>query len=56
MEKIYSKNCEQLDRGGGGSLDFHLDGGGGVPLGVENRTLSQTTRRAKNTPCPNIPY
>ena len=38
--------------GGGGALDFHL-GRGGVPLGVENLTLSQTTRRAKNTPCPN---
>ena len=25
--------------GGGGALDFHLDGGG-VPLGVENLTLS----------------
>ena len=40
----------------GGALDFHVDGGGGVPLGVENLTLSQCARCTKITPCHNIPY
>ena len=43
-----------LDPGGGGALDFHVDGGG-VPLGVENLTLSQCARCTKYTPCHNIP-
>ena len=37
-------------RGGGGT---RLSLGRGVPLGVENLTLSQTARRTKNTPCHN---
>ena len=32
--------------GGGGALDFHVDGGG-VPLGVENLTMSQCARCTK---------
>ena len=39
--------------GGGGALDSQM--GMGVPLGVQNLTLSQTARRTKNTPCHNIP-
>ena len=50
--QIYSEPRE----GGGGALDFQVDGGGGVPLGFENLTLSQCARRTKNTPCHNIPY
>ena len=34
----------------GGHLDIHVDGGG-VPLGVENLTLSQWPRCTKKTPC-----
>ena len=37
-----------MSPGGGGALDFHVDGGG-VPLGVENLTLSQTARCTRNT-------
>ena len=37
--------------GGGGGLYFHVNGGGGVPLWVENLTLSQCARCTKNTPC-----
>ena len=33
-----------------------LSCGRGVPLGVENMTLSQCARCTKNTPCHNIPY
>ena len=40
--------------GGGGALDFQVDGGGAT--GFENLTLSQCARRTKNTPCHNIPY
>ena len=43
--------------GGGGHSTFQVDGGGGgVPLGFENLTLSQCARRTQNTPCHNIPY
>ena len=48
------KRCH-VPGGGGGALDFHVDGGGGVPLGVENLTLSQCARCTKYTPCHNIP-
>ena len=39
---------------GGGALASQM--GRGVPLGVQNLTLSQTARHTKNTPCHNIPY
>ena len=39
--------------GGEGALDFQM--GRGVPLGVQNLTLSQTARHTNTTPCHNIP-
>ena len=51
-----SSNLFVPQGGGGGHSTFTVDGGGGVPLGVENLTLSQCARCTKNTPCHNIPY
>ena len=53
-EFMHSIMC--VTGGGGGHSTFMWTGGGGVPLGVENLTLSQTARCTKNTPCHNIPY
>ena len=48
------KGCWRLNARGGGSTQLSF--GRGVLLGGENRTLSQTARRTKTTPCHNIPY
>ena len=38
--------CRIDDSGGGGALDFHLDGGGGVPLGPGRRPDPVSNRSA----------
>ena len=59
MAKIPPFARKWIRPGGGGALDFHVDGGGGggwgCPLGVEN--LSQYTFKKKKIiciPCRNI--
>ena len=52
--KIYKQILWIYPGGGGGGTRLSCErGGGGVPLGVENLTLSQCARCTKNTLCRN---